>query len=75
MPAVTAKTETFPVMRWADQRGHFLAESSVQSEDRLDPGAYYGVSSITWATCKICGRVEEPLLVQVGTVELEIPEL
>lgn len=66
---------TLPLIRWADRRGHFLAESSVQSEDYRDDGSYYGVSSTVWATCKICGRVEEPQLVQVGEHQVEIDPL
>lgn len=53
-------------VRWQCPRGHFIAHEAVQSEDRIDPGAYYGVSSTTWATCKVCGRVEEPRIVEVG---------
>lgn len=70
-----SETATVPVHRWADTAGHFLAEASVQSEDYRDDGAYYGVSSRTWATCKKCGRVDEPHLVEIGTVEIEIPPL
>jgi hypothetical protein len=62
------------INRWACPQGHFIAESSVNSEDYLDPTSYYGVSSRIWATCKVCGVVEEPQLVQIGTqvIELEL---
>jgi hypothetical protein len=53
-------------VRWQDGRGHFLPSDAIQSEDRIDPGAYYGVSSRIWATCKVCGVVEDPRCIVVG---------
>lgn len=46
--------------------GRFVAESAIHSEDRIDPGAYYGVSSHTWAECNRCGPVDDPRLSVVG---------
>ncbi len=58
---------TFADVRWQCPRcGRFVAESSVQSEDRVDPSAYYGVTSRTWVTCSGCGEVDGPRLVVVG---------
>ena len=54
-------------VRWQDARGHFLPNDAIQSEDIIDPGAYYGVSSRIWATCSVCGReVEDPRCIVVG---------
>lgn len=61
-----------PVHRWSCNKGHFIAEAAVRSEDRLDPSAYYGVSSRVIADCKVCGEVEEPHLVQIGTTEVDV---
>lgn len=61
--------DTMPVLRWACDCGRFVAESSVTSVDRHDPGAYYGVSSETSYACSRCGHVERmPRLVEVGQV-------
>ena len=62
------------ITRWACHKGHFVAADAVQSEDYLDPGAYYGVSSRTWAACKVCGLIEEPRLIQIGTQMIEVDE-
>lgn len=61
-----------PINRWACSRGHFIAEAAVSSEDFLDPGAYYGVSSRVFGDCKVCGRVDEPHLIQIGTQTIEV---
>lgn len=55
-------------IRWQCRRcGRFVAESAVHSEDRIDPGAYYGVSSRTWVDCPRCGKVDNPrIIVLVG---------
>lgn len=53
-------------VRWQCPCGRFLPESAVHSEDRIDPSAYYGVTSRTWADCKRCGVVEKPRLVEIG---------
>lgn len=55
-------------VRWQCARcGRFLSESAVRSEDRIDPGAYYGVTSHTWADCPHCRlKVDDPHLVVVG---------
>lgn len=54
-------------VRWQCVRcGRFVAESAVDSEDRIDPGAYYGVTSRMWANCARCGVVDDPRLVEVG---------
>lgn len=59
---------------WVDVRwqcsgcGRFLPEAAVSSEDRIDPGAYYGISSTTWGNCRRCGVVEDPRLVDVREV-------
>lgn len=59
---------TVPVLRWACTCGRFIAEDSIQSRDRLDPGSYYGVSTDTSYTCSRCGVVDaEPHLIQIGT--------
>ena len=63
-----------PINRWSCDKGHFIAEAAVSSEDYLDPGAYYGVSSRVFADCKVCGQVEEPRLVQIGTTRIEVEE-
>jgi hypothetical protein len=46
----------------------FIAESAVGSEDYLDPGAYYGVSTRRWADCPRCGRTDDPRVVVIGQV-------
>lgn len=61
-----------PINRWACDKGHFIAESDISSEDYRDDGAYYGVSSRVFGDCKVCGRVEEPHLVQIGTQLIEV---
>lgn len=67
-------TYEVPVHRWSCDKGHFIAEISITSEDFIDPGAYYGVSSITTGNCKVCGLVNEPHLVQVGTTRIEVAD-
>lgn len=62
----------FPVLRWQCGAGHFLADASVESEDAFDPGDYYGVTSRIWATCKVCGHVENPRIVHVGVTQIEV---
>jgi len=52
--------------RWQCTCGRFLAETAIHSEDAVDPGAYYGVSSRIWADCPRCGEVESPRLVTVA---------
>lgn len=66
---------TVPITRWACHKGHWIAESAVASEDYLDPGAYYGVSSTIQATCKVCGLIDNPHIVEIGTQEIEIEPL
>ena len=38
--------------------GRWVKWGAIESEDYLDPGAYYGVSSHEWTNCPQCGRVE-----------------
>lgn len=63
-----------PITRWSCHKGHFIAADSVTSEDRIDPGAYYGVSSTIQANCKVCGLIDNPHIVEIGTQQVEIPE-
>jgi hypothetical protein len=62
-------------MRWQCARcGRFVAESAVHSVDRIDPGAYYGITSRMWADCPRCGEVDNPRPVAIdlyGTNESE----
>lgn len=57
--------------RWMCHQGHFLAESALHSEDHLDNGAYYGVSTRVTATCKACGVIDNPRLVAINTREVK----
>lgn len=52
--------------------GRFIPEASVQSEDYMDAGAYYGVSSRTWGTCAVHGEVDEPNIVQIKPREVVV---
>ena len=61
-----------PITRWACDKGHFIAESSMQSEDSRDDSTYYGISTRRWATCKVCGVIDEPHLVEIGTQEIAV---
>lgn len=63
------------INRWACNKGHFIAERAITSEDHLDPGSYYGVSSTITGDCKICGLVDDPHLVQIGTHQIEVEDL
>jgi len=61
--------ETMPVMRWQCDCGRFIAENAISSRDRIDPGAYYGVTSDSWYDCSRCGRRDTlPRLVAIAVV-------
>lgn len=48
-----------PDGRWSCGKcGRFVADRTVVSEDRIDPGSYYGVSTSTTAECGRCGPIE-----------------
>jgi hypothetical protein len=59
----------FSDYRWTCPRGHWIPAASVVSEDYLDNGAYYGVSTHTTGTCKRCGPVDEPRYVPMRWIE------
>jgi hypothetical protein len=40
--------------------GRFVPGSAIHSEDRIDPGAYYGITSVLRADCPRCGEVDNP---------------
>jgi ribosomal protein S27AE len=50
--------------------GRFLANNAIRSWDEINPGAYYGVTGHTVATCTRCGEVNDPRLVEIGTMAL-----
>lgn len=50
-------------VRWTCTCGRWIPDASVVSEDYIDPGSYWGVSSKTTGTCSRCGVVNEPRLI------------
>ncbi len=59
-------------VRWqCPQCGRFLAPDTIGEQDHVDPGAYYGIRTEIWADCPKCGRVENPRLKPVGTLNIQ----
>lgn len=58
-------TDTPLDVRWqCVECGRFISNDKVRSEDYLDNGAYYGVSTRTEYDCKKCGLIkDEPRLI------------
>jgi hypothetical protein len=49
-------------IRWACTCGRWIAEASLTEQDRIDPGAYFGVTTTISGTCSRCGVIDEPRL-------------
>lgn len=51
------------VWRWTCPNcGRWIKREAIHAEDRIDPGAYYGVSTVVTGECTRCGLVTDPQL-------------
>lgn len=55
----TPEVVTYYDVRWfCPHCGRWIADDAIESEDRIDPGAYYGITTRMWTACSRCGVVD-----------------
>lgn len=63
---------TYCDVRLACTCGRFLAQSAIRATDKLDPSAYYGVSTDVEWDCSRCGTVTDQYMPQIVTVAVRV---
>lgn len=50
-------------IRWSCPCGRWIPEASLDEQDRIDPGAYFGVTTTITGICSRCGVIDNPRLI------------